>query len=170
MSLPASLFLMNVLLLPSGWDTPTETDTDYDDLKNFDTAYQTNIAKGQVTPAAVMPFPMNISSDVPDGGTTDALNFTLPFPAIIHGVSAGCESAVGATGVVDLLRDTGSGAATVLNAPIDVKTDAGDLVAGVMEDSVMLAVDAGDILTLRGTSGAGGVMKGVQGIIWLQRA
>jgi len=153
----------------TGWDDPSDQDTQFGRLKRYDTALGS--ARHQELhkyPASFFVLNLYILTAVGASSTGDSCRMTAPWPFTIWAADVGCESAAGATGTMDVYTDDGSSDATLLDAPEDVKTAAG---AGrrVAPEDGSEEVAYGTEVYIQGASGSGGTLVGGQAHIYCQR-
>lgn len=119
-------------------------------------------------PASFFVIDLAIFTAVPDGGSGNSCRIAAPFPLTIWAIDLGCESAGGATGVLDVFADDGTSDVSILDAAEDVKTGAGTSQRVAPEDGSE-DIAYGTELYLVGTSGAGGTIVGAQAHLYCQR-
>ena len=146
----------------------SDRDSAYQKLAAYD-AERAGHAEMHRMPASFFVWAMAIYTAVPDGGTGSSLKVTAPRPLTIWAADVGCESAGGATGVLDIRVDpVGAGAdASILDAAQDVKTAAGTATRLAPEDGSE-DIGYGDVVYIKGTSGAGGTIVGAQAHLYCQ--
>lgn len=125
-------------------------------------------------PVGILFFPLTVWSTVGASSNRDSLKWTLPCDLEILGVYLGCESAAGGTGVGRLIRNDGT-SDTDLCADTDVKTGVGvhqlayPNITTEGADDLACYVNAGDTIRIRGTSGSGGAITGLQAWVVCRR-
>ncbi len=149
---------------PTGWDDPTEEDTQLHKLARYDSSLgRANHSALHAKPASFFVWSMFVITTATNN-SKESLIVEAPWPVTIWAADVGCESAGGATGTVDIEVD----GASILDAAEAVKATAGTAVRVAPEDGSE-EVAYGQTINIVQAGGVGGDMIGGQAHLYCQR-